>query len=506
VWGQNPAVTEPNQSKIREGFYNLDTLVVVDMFENESAAVDRKPGGVTYLIPACSHAEEAGSVVNSGRVLQWRERVTPPKGNSKADLELLFRFAKAFSDAGAFSHITDQWAALTASIPGGAPTDAYAVLYGDRYGWTPGTPFEDVSGEAEIWRGADAAPSIGTVYGSEWIAELMYREMCISVSLGGTSWLWVDGYQTNYTGRKHPSQPADWQVYNRSKSRNPDDPGGTLAFGAWGYAWLVNRRILYGNGDPALEVGDGFQGPDKVGRLFVTTNTGRGRAVNYATGYRFYHRLSDKPDTGIGDPHVLPGRFPAHVEPYETPREDLAGVWGRNTRGGVQYELVPGDTDVAAPGRSHDPAKFPLVLTTIRCVEHFQGGPITSNNPWNVEAEPKPWIEINSVDAMARGIRTGDKINVITARSNSTTQQDDRTVGDFTEGFIARVGVGAEDNQRVGVGVVAIPWHWGDRGLSTGSRANDLCIDAGDANTTIPEYKACLCEITKDLATTPADL
>ena len=46
-------------------------------------------------------------------------------------------------------------------------------------------------------------------------------------------------------------------------------------------------------------------------------------------------------------------------------------------------------------------------------------------------------------------------------------------------------------------GVVAIPWHWGERGLSKGSRANDLCIDAWDANTMIPEYKACLCKIEK---------
>jgi anaerobic selenocysteine-containing dehydrogenase len=67
----------------------------------------------------------------------------------------------------------------------------------------------------------------------------------------------------------------------------------------------------------------------------------------------------------------------------------------------------------------------------------------------------------------------------------------------YGEGFIARVGSGLPVNQRVGRGVVAIPWHWGDRGLSTGSRANDLTIDAGDANTYIPEYKACLCKIEK---------
>jgi anaerobic selenocysteine-containing dehydrogenase len=67
----------------------------------------------------------------------------------------------------------------------------------------------------------------------------------------------------------------------------------------------------------------------------------------------------------------------------------------------------------------------------------------------------------------------------------------------WAKGFKARVGVGTLSNQRVAPGVVAIPWHWGERGLGKGSRANDLCIDSWDANTRIPEYKACLCKIEK---------
>jgi anaerobic selenocysteine-containing dehydrogenase len=133
-------------------------------------------------------------------------------------------------------------------------------------------------------------------------------------------------------------------------------------------------------------------------------------------------------------------------------------------------------------------------------VEHFQGGPITRNNSWNVEAEPVPWIEINSVDARACDppISDGDWVNVITARSDSKADQEGRTRDKgWAKGFKARVGVGLQGNQRVAAGTVAIPWHWGDQGLGTGSRANDLCIDAFDSNTVIPEYKACLCKIVK---------
>jgi formate dehydrogenase major subunit len=139
-------------------------------------------------------------------------------------------------------------------------------------------------------------------------------------------------------------------------------------------------------------------------------------------------------------------------------------------------------------------AQYPLILTTIRCVEHFQGGPITRNNWWNVELEPEPWIEINGSDASKYGIKDGDMVKVVSARTEGLA-------GDmmplYGSGFRARVGVGLAANQKVGPGVVAIPWHWGDQGLSTGSRANDITIDAYDANSAIPEYKACLCRIEK---------
>jgi anaerobic selenocysteine-containing dehydrogenase len=365
-------------------------------------------------------------------------------------------------------------------------------------------------------------------------------------------------YQMNaawQTGRGN-----DWQIYNRAKSRDNSDQDPTglaltspnvlhnhLMFKNWGYSWLVNRRVLYGT-DLPWDQADDFQGPERCARMFTAMNTG---TIKYATSYRHVHGLADKPDVVLAgslnaaSPHFLPsgvslaGRFPGHTEPYETPNTGLAATWGRNTNNAstwtwpatqVKWNLVPSDTAVYAPddvggGRTGTvPTEItdaatskglpdiaaPLVLTTIRCVEHFQGGPITRNNPYNVEAEPVPWVEINSIDARLRGIGDGDWVNVVTVRSNSTTDQTavgrmgtryvaqpGNPADNFGKGFRARVGVGLAPNQRVGAGVVAIPWHWGDQGLSTGARANDLCIDAMDANTTIPEYKACICWITK---------
>lgn len=524
VWGQNPAVTEPNQGPVRKGLESLDLLVVTDMFATETAQCHRKPTGVTYLLPACSHVEEAGSVASSGRWLQWRDRARAPKGNSKADLELLLRLAKALDAAGTFNHITAQWAGTPL-----AGQNAFDVLYA-KYGWN-GT------GELENVTGVDFEGN--TLYGNEYVAEQIFKEMCSPLdgytATGpagfagghkGTMWIYSGvnstqggAYNPDQLGNVHPPAfevdaagvvvgPAvPWGIANRAKSRKgePKYAGQALQYPRYGWAWLLNRRVLYNNAELPGDVGDVFVAPGYLARLF--TIAGSNTLADWSWLYRAYNQLSDMPDAGIGTNHVYPGRFPAFTEPYESPHDgktagkaNYVAQWGRNTINGVPGSCIISDTP---RGESN---QFPLVLTTIRCVEHFQGGPITRNNPWNVECEPEPWIEINSVDALKYKIKDGDYVNVITARGNSTTDQVARTVNDplspldagvWAKGFIARVGVGTLANQRVAPGVVAIPWHWGDRGLGTGSRANDLCIDAFDANTRIPEYKACLCRIEK---------
>ena len=546
VWGQNPAVTEPNQSAVRAGFENLDVLIVTDMFETETAAVDRKSTGVTYLFPACSHVEEAGSTANSGRVLQWRERAAKPKGNSKTDIELLMRFAYAIDKADGFSHILGKWNDIVANTgiaqwwDGSYAAPVFKELYADQHagGWDPATEeFEDISGTTEMWYSLSDPVSPGyqvsaAVKGSELVTESIYRQCGIVPANGGTMWLYLDAYNDDraQTARLHTGQAA-WLCANRAKQREGADPNGTFAYPGWGYSWLVNRRVLYNNTDIPGDIADNFQTPDSVARLFVPTYTpaaGNHGAVGYANNrWRRVHGLADRPDNWNTSPiHTQgkPGRFPAHTEPYETPLEfknpDLLEEFGRNTRGTGKWDLVhtdswssytptmvaTNDADYPAAYRV-DPTPnedwtegFPLVLTTIRSVEHFQGGPITRNNAWNVEMEPQPWIEINSVDANRLGIKSGDNVNVITARGRTDDQaalSPNSNPNFASEGFIARVGVGPESNQRVGVGVVAIPWHWGDKGLSAGARANDLCIDSFDANTRIPEYKACLCRIEK---------
>ena len=45
---------------------------------------------------------------------------------------------------------------------------------------------------------------------------------------------------------------------------------------------------------------------------------------------------------------------------------------------------------------------------------------------------------------------------------------------------------------------VGMPWHWGyGSGHATGAIANDITPNVGDANTSIPEYKAFLVNVEK---------
>jgi len=519
VWGQNPAITEPNQGAVRNGLEQLDLLVCVDMFANETAQCKRKATGATYLLPACSHVEEAGSVASSGRWIQWRDRARAPKGNSKTDLELLLRFAKALNAAGSFSHVQGQWAGTAL-----AGQDPYTVLYA-KYGWDGTGAFEGVTGVS--FEGA-------ALLGSEYVAEQIFKEMCSPldgyVAAGapggfvgghkGTLWIYSGvnatqggAYNPDQIGNVHPAavdtggNPITWGIANKAKSRKgePKYAGAAFQYPRYGWAWLLNRRVMYNNGELAGDVADVFVSPGYLARLWCIA--GSNTLADWSWLYRTYNQLTDVPDrgTGAGGVHVYPGRFPAFTEPYETPKKTLAETWGYNTSAGAALIFSDSARLDVRTATAPQAAEFPLILTTIRCVEHFQGGPITRNNAWNVELEPEPWIEINSVDAVKYGIVDGDYVNVTTKRGNSTTDQTARTIqsgalsaGTWTKGFKARVGVGdIYANQRVGPGVVAIPWHWGERGLGTGTRANDLCIDAWDANTRIPEYKACLCKIQK---------
>ena len=103
-WGHAPN-SQTRGPDLKKGLEKVDLLVVIDPVPTLSAVIaDRKDG--TYLLPAGSTMECAGSVTNSNRSLQWREKVIEPMFEAKADYEIAYLLAKklGFADE-LFKHI-----------------------------------------------------------------------------------------------------------------------------------------------------------------------------------------------------------------------------------------------------------------------------------------------------------------------------------------------------------------------------------------------------------------
>jgi formate dehydrogenase major subunit len=241
----------------------------------------------------------------------------------------------------------------------------------------------------------------------------------------------------------------------------------------------VNRRILYNRASVDLD-GNPFN-PDKpviswhplLGKWegdipdggwppmsqegtrlpFIMTSEGRGHI--FAPG----KALKDGP-------------LPEHYEPWESPVDNLLSGTQNDPVITIWKSLVKGDV-----------SEYPIVCTTYRLSEQWQAGQITRNLPWLVELMPEMFVEVNEELAEEKGIKNGGMAIVESARGKI------EAVAVVTKRFTPFLINGKRVHQ------IGVPWHWGYIGLSKGDSANILTPNIGDANTTIPEYKAFLCNI-----------
>ncbi|MFO7887845.1 MAG: formate dehydrogenase subunit alpha [Eubacteriales bacterium] len=79
IMGENPMISDPDLSHVKESLDNIDFIVVQDIFRNETAEF------ADVILPASSFAEKDGTFTNSERRVQRVRKAINPIGESKAD-------------------------------------------------------------------------------------------------------------------------------------------------------------------------------------------------------------------------------------------------------------------------------------------------------------------------------------------------------------------------------------------------------------------------------------
>jgi len=88
IMGENPMMSEPNLNETRKHMGQLEFLVAQDLFINESGAF------ADVFLPATPFAEKDGTFTNTDRRVQRVRQAHAPRGNSRADWEIICDLAR----------------------------------------------------------------------------------------------------------------------------------------------------------------------------------------------------------------------------------------------------------------------------------------------------------------------------------------------------------------------------------------------------------------------------
>jgi formate dehydrogenase major subunit len=265
-------------------------------------------------------------------------------------------------------------------------------------------------------------------------------------------------------------------------------PAAIGVYSKWGYAWPLNRRIIY-NRASVYQTGPDEGAPLAPDKWVIRWDGNKyidgGDVVDgYATArpsayYPFIMRTEGMGRL-MGIKGLVDGPFPEHYEPKETPLTANPLTDGKGPLSNPCVYVYPG-TIFAKPGD----AKYPIVATTYRLTEHMHGGGLTRNLPGLCQLMPEPFVEISQELALLKSIQNGNKVIVSSARGTIIVRACvTKRLKPFT--------INGKQVHQVG-----LPWHWGFAAFCPGASANVLTPHIGDANTRIPEYKAFLVDIRK---------
>jgi formate dehydrogenase major subunit len=443
-WGQNPAVGGPDANLERQAMDKLEWMVVADMWQTETANFWKRPGAnpaniktEVFLLPALGSYEKEGSVTNSGRWMQWRWKGANGPGEAMDDLWIQYQIMK---------RLKQLYAAQK-----GPGADIIT-----RLTWDYGEEHPDVHKVAKEINGYDL--TTGKLMAS-------FANLKADGTTSSGNWLYCASYTED--GNMAARRDATPDTYNIG------------LYPKWAWCWPVNRRIIYNRASVDL-YGEPWDKEHPViwwkdGKWTGDVPDGGWAPINVdpkATKWPFI--MKPEGHARLFGPGLADGPLPEHYEPWEGPVSNAISKQQNNPT-----------IKIWRPDEKGTPDKYPIVCSTYRVCEHWQGGQMTRNLPWLNEMMPEPFVEMSEELAQEKGIANGERVYVESTRGKV------EVVAVVTKRFKPFQMNGRKIHQ------VGIPWHWGYIGLSTGASANELTPHVGDANTTIPEFKAFLVNISK---------
>jgi formate dehydrogenase major subunit len=473
VIGQNPAVTLPNLTLTFDAMAKLETLVVQEIWETETAAFWRRPGvdpksiaTEVILLPAAFFMEKNGTISNSGGMVQWRHAAVKAPGQAKPDGEIVDLVFRRVRDL-----VKDST----------QPRDEIIR----KAFWTY-TSAEDVLKEINGYALRDN-PETGLKKG-----DLVRKVSDLRADGSTSSGAWI------YAGVFGNGQ-------NLSKRRDSQtDVGGLGLYPGFGWTWPNNMRILYNRAscdrqgkpypgskpivwwDEQAKKWTGYDVPDVPNAADGPATPNGQRPFHLGAegvGRLFAAVYSDPDEKNPGYPRDVAyvpkdGPLPEMYEPIESPVKNALHA-SVNSNPTVKYPRVP----------SHQPIgtadKFPYVLMTSTVAEHWCAGSTTRNIPWLNELVPEPVLELPVSLAEKLNVKSGDWLRVSSARAALDVKA-------LVTPRMKALKIGDQE-----VTVVWMPYNWGFQGLSTGPSVNHLTIDASDPGAGTQETKACLVNIVK---------
>ncbi len=467
VMGQNPAVGAPNSGLERKALSKLKWLVVRDMVESETASFWLDSPEISrgelraseidtevFFLPAAGHAEKEGTFTNTQRLLQFHEKAVDPPGDARSETWFMYHLGRRLKEK-----------ARAHSSPRNAPLNALTWDYPVE-GILAEPKVEEVLKEINGWNIVDRKLVSG------------YKALKSDGSTACGCWIYSGVFP----------KPDE----NNARKR---EPKGRYGHG-WGFAWPSDRRIMYNR---ASARPDGQPWSER--KRLVWWDQQKNQWIGYDVPDFTKSKPPDyrPPENAKGDdalpgdkPFIMhpdgfgwiwvasglkDGPLPTHYEPLESPVQNpLYSEAGTNP---AAKKLENRENPYAS---SPDP-RFPYVLTTYRLTEHHTAGGMSRYLSHLSELQPSLFCEISPELARQLGIHTGDLVIIATARSSIRARAlvTTRIRPIHLDGRV--------------IHQVALPYHWGYKGLVKGDVVNDLIALSEEPNVRIMETKALLCNV-----------